>query len=197
MKGRKPNLSHLKVFGCVCYARTETVGRKKLDDRSRALVHLGTEPGSKAYRLFDPLSSRVVISRDVVFEERMQWRWNDKNVTKKLDNGEFELSLRSLGHYDNDVGEDVEVLDDGNDGENHDEDNGENLDVDDIPLRRSTRVSNKPPYLEDYILLAEVESEQLLMIINDEPWNFNDAKELKVWIDACKDEISSIEKNKT
>ena len=197
MKGRKPNLSHLKVFGCVCYARTETVGRKKLDDRSRALVHLGTEPGSKAYRLFDPLSSRVVISRDVVFEERMQWRWNDKNVTKKLDNGEFELSLRSLGHYDNDVGEDVEVLDDGNDGENHDEDNGENLDVDDIPLRRSTRVSNKPPYLEDYILLAEVESEQLLMIINDEPWNFNDAKELKVWIDACKDEISSIEKNIT
>lgn len=35
------------------------------------------------------------------------------------------------------------------------------------------------------------------MIINDEPWTFNDAKELKVWIDACKDEIFSIEKNNT
>lgn len=35
------------------------------------------------------------------------------------------------------------------------------------------------------------------MIINDEPWDFNEAKELKVWINACKDEIVSIEKNDT
>ena len=63
--------------------------------------------------------------------------------------------------------------------------------------RRSTRVSTKPSYLDDYVLLAEVESEHLLMIINDEPWSFSEAKELKVWIDACKDEIFSIEKNDT
>lgn len=35
------------------------------------------------------------------------------------------------------------------------------------------------------------------MIINDEPWDFNEVKELKVWINACKDEIVSIEKNDT
>lgn len=35
------------------------------------------------------------------------------------------------------------------------------------------------------------------MIINDEPWSFAEAKELKVWIEACKDEIFSIEKNDT
>lgn len=45
---KNPNVSHLKVFGCVCYARTETAGKKKLDNRSRVLVHLGTEPGFKA-----------------------------------------------------------------------------------------------------------------------------------------------------
>lgn len=49
-KGNRPNLSHLCVFGCVGYARVESPHRKKLDDRSRALVHLGTEPGTKAYR---------------------------------------------------------------------------------------------------------------------------------------------------
>lgn len=48
LQSKKPNVSHLKVFGCVCYARTETPGRKKLDDRTRVLVHLGTKPGSKA-----------------------------------------------------------------------------------------------------------------------------------------------------
>ena len=47
-------------------------------------------------------------------------------------------------------------------------------------LRRSQRVTIKPSYLDDYIILAEVECEHLLMIINDEPWDFNEAKELKV-----------------
>lgn len=56
LRNRKPNLSHLKVFGCVCYAKTDPAGRKKLDDRTRVLVHLGTEPRSKAYRLVDPIS---------------------------------------------------------------------------------------------------------------------------------------------
>ena len=35
------------------------------------------------------------------------------------------------------------------------------------------------------------------MIVNDEPWDYNEAKEHKVWVDACKDEIYSIEKNNT
>jgi len=35
------------------------------------------------------------------------------------------------------------------------------------------------------------------MTISEEPWDYNEAKELKVWRDACKDEIMSITKNKT
>ena len=64
-------------------------------------------------------------------------------------------------------------------------------------VRRSTRVSTKPSYLDDYILLAEVECEKLLMIINNEPWDYSEAKKLQVWVDACIDELSSIEKNNT
>ena len=73
LREKKPSLTHLRVFGCVCHAKTDSVGRKKLDDRSKILVHLGTEPGSKAYRLFDPLSRRIVVSRDVIFEENRAW----------------------------------------------------------------------------------------------------------------------------
>ena len=205
MKGRKPNLSHLRVFGCVCYARTETVGRKKLDDRSRVLVHLGTEPGSKAYRLLDPLSLRIVISRDVVFEEAMRWRWSDKSVTTRLDNEGFELTVKGLGQDDHELEASSDTDDDNHDNndyhealDNHDDENQVGGgDENDFQPRRSTRVSNKPTYLDDYVLLAELEGEQLLMIINEEPWSFSDAKELKVWVDACKDEIVSIEKNKT
>ena len=35
------------------------------------------------------------------------------------------------------------------------------------------------------------------MVINNEPWDFNEAREIKVWVDACKEEIRSIEKNNT
>ena len=51
---------------------------RKLDDRSRSLVHLGTEPGSKAYRMFDPTNQRIVVSRDVTFDESKGWRWSNK-----------------------------------------------------------------------------------------------------------------------
>lgn len=54
LRNKRRSLGHLIVFGCVCYARTEVTCRKKLDDRSKVLVHLGPEPGSKAYQLLDP-----------------------------------------------------------------------------------------------------------------------------------------------
>lgn len=53
----------------------------------------------------------------------------------------------------------------------------------------------KPLHLEDYILLSEVECERLLVVINNEPWDYNKARDQKVWVDSCKEEISSIEKN--
>lgn len=54
--GRKPNIVHLRVFGCIAHAKVKTGHRCKLDDRSKPLVHLGTKIGTKAYRLFDPVT---------------------------------------------------------------------------------------------------------------------------------------------
>ena len=39
---------------------------------------------------------------------------------------------------------------------------------------------------DDYIIIAEIEGEHFLMIINNEQLDFTEAKELKVWVDACK-----------
>lgn len=48
-KGKKPNIDHLRVFGCIGYVKVDSPHLKKLDDRSWMLVHLGTKPGSKVY----------------------------------------------------------------------------------------------------------------------------------------------------
>ena len=45
--------------------------------------------------------------------------------------------------------------------------------------------------------LAEIEGERLLLLLNEEPSDFDEAIEEKVWKDACDEEISSIIKNKT
>ena len=73
----KPNVHYFRVFGCVAYAKETKPGLKKLEDRSRAMVMLGYEPGTKAYRLFDPIKKRVHVTRDVVFDEGKAWDWGE------------------------------------------------------------------------------------------------------------------------
>jgi len=46
-------------------------------------------------------------------------------------------------------------------------------------LRVSQQQVSKPKYLEDYVLLANIESEYLLMMLNEKPWDYNEAKESK------------------
>lgn len=97
-KRRKPNIKHLRVFGCVVHAKVETTHLKRLDSRSRTLVHLGTEPGSKAYRLLDPTQQRIVVSRDVVFEENKAWEWNKARREKTEKLGAFKVTLGEYGN---------------------------------------------------------------------------------------------------
>ena len=46
-------------------------------------VLLGVSEESKAYRLYDPTAKRIVISRDVIFEEEKQWDW-DKSYEEQV-----------------------------------------------------------------------------------------------------------------
>src|SRR3954464_4895859 len=79
--GRKPAVSHLRVFGCLAFAK-ELGHIGKLDDRSTPGVFIGYAKGSKAYRILDPKTQRVRTARDVVFNEGRGWAWD-----KVVDNG--------------------------------------------------------------------------------------------------------------
>lgn len=75
--GKKPVVHFLKVFGCIAHVRDTRPHLKKLEDRSKPMVFIGHEEGSKAYRVYDPVEERVHITRDVVFDEAAQWDWDD------------------------------------------------------------------------------------------------------------------------
>lgn len=199
-KKKKPSVGHMRVFGCLGYAKIDSGHLKKLDDRSRKLVHLGTEPGTKAYRLYDPTSRKIVVSRDVVFDENQGWDWKLSEKENGCVPGMFEVTIEGIGNRG--ISDDDGVFSGDHNNENTEEvweeTHGDSEDTPDhIVLRRSTRETRKPGYLEDYILLAEYDSEQLLMCLNDEPWSYSEAREEKIWRDSCDDEITSIEKNKT
>ena len=59
--GRKPNVSHLRIFGLVVFVKT--TGRlSKLEDRSKCMLFIGYEAGSKAYRCLNPTTLKFTLA---------------------------------------------------------------------------------------------------------------------------------------
>ncbi|KAF8646560.1 hypothetical protein HU200_065782 [Digitaria exilis] len=77
----KPDVSHLKIFGCRAFVKVTRPRLKKLDDRATPAVFIGYEQGSKAWRFYDPITHRAMVSRDAVFEEQASWDWDAGNAS--------------------------------------------------------------------------------------------------------------------
>ena len=71
--GMNHSVSHLKVFGCVAYAHIPDELRKKLDKKGQKCIFVGYSEDTKAYKLYDPVTRKVIISRDVQFVENESW----------------------------------------------------------------------------------------------------------------------------
>lgn len=65
--GRRPNISHLRVFGCPAYVMVPREHRRKLDERSERGIFLGYAENAMAYRV--SVGGALKISRDVFFDE--------------------------------------------------------------------------------------------------------------------------------
>ena len=67
--GVKPNVSHLRVFGCDAYPHIPKDERSKMDPKAKKSIFLGYGDGVKGYRLYNKEQQRIFYSRDVVFNE--------------------------------------------------------------------------------------------------------------------------------
>ena len=67
--GVKPDVSYFRVFGSLCYAHVPKPLRRKLDSKARECIFVGYSSTSKAYRLWCLQKKKIVIARDVIFDE--------------------------------------------------------------------------------------------------------------------------------
>lgn len=77
--GRRPWVSHLKIFGCISYAFVDSHNRSKIDEKSVKCILVGYCSQSKAHMLYNPVSGKTIICRNVVFDEYACWNWDGNN----------------------------------------------------------------------------------------------------------------------
>lgn len=74
--GRKPDLSHIRVFGCTAMAHIPKACRKKLDAKATECILTGFDENTKGYRLYDPKAKKFFKSRDVSFIDENAFKSN-------------------------------------------------------------------------------------------------------------------------
>ena len=71
--GKKPNLSHLRVYGSVMMVHVPKANRNKWDRKAEKHILVGYDQDTKGYRCFNPVTRKVVTSRDVTTMEKLNY----------------------------------------------------------------------------------------------------------------------------
>lgn len=103
-KGQKPNVSHMKIFGCEAMFHLPKPKRKKLDPKSIKLTFVGYCNNTKGYRFIKPCTRnvRVIISRDAVFVESTVERKYASLELSETENSNEEINEHKNESYSTD-----------------------------------------------------------------------------------------------
>lgn len=180
--GQKPTLDHLKVFGCDAYAHVPDEKRRKLDTKSEKYMFVGYDKNSTNYRLFNPVTRKIIVSRNVVFNETNQSGLKPTTVKIEIESDDVTDFGEQEG-VENQVQRGEE-----NEQEEHHESAEES---DEIPNLRPQRNVRLPARFDDF---------HLNFVEIDIPDTYEDAiksKEYDKWKKAIDEEYAALLKNNT
>ena len=70
-RGTPPDISHVRIFGCRCYAHLEKDNRQKFDSHTIECVFMGYYATARLFAVFDVTRRVLMKKRDVVFFEHV------------------------------------------------------------------------------------------------------------------------------
>ena len=190
---KKPIVDHLRIFGCTAYVHIPKKSRRKLDIKAKKMVMVGYSNESKAYRLLDPATGKIVISRDVRFIEENQEDSELNELTEIIEEEQPNPVRRDVESNEIDFIEllesDTEIEDNGNEDQNEESDNTEEITSNTRKSMRTTK--GVPP-----------ERFKANKVVTDdfEPKTYKEAvtcKNKNAWNEAIKSEMDSLIENET
>jgi hypothetical protein len=69
------------MYGVCTNSETKRI---KLDDHREKCIFIGYSETSKAYKVYNPVTNKVVISRDVIFSENEAWAWSENKADENV-----------------------------------------------------------------------------------------------------------------
>ena len=203
--GNKPSVHYFRVFGCVAYVHVSDNRRSKLDAKSEKCILLGVSEESKAYRLYNPVSRKVITSRDVIFAEDEKWEWGVKNAEQsdvlewgdekadmlETDGLSDEEAVRSPDHSEERENAEAE-------GSAHVDTGNEEAEDSSNPVQGRNR--REPSWMQDYVSgedLLEEDGNLTMFAVFEDPALFEEAVKCQNWREAMKLEMKAITDNET
>lgn len=198
--GKKPSVNHLKIFGCVCYVHVPNEKRRKLDAKAKPGIFVGYSNESKGYKVFLLSEEKIEVSRDVTFDEEKTWNWDKKEVkTSILSPFNIKSSMEQGGQgANNDINAQIEQVSDAfnqlqisNRGVQNTVEEGESS----VGPRGFKSINDLMQQTNEVEEMAHIH--EMCLMMAEEPHALEEAINDVKWIEAMREELRMIEKNKT
>jgi transposase InsO family protein len=96
--GKKLEIGHFRIFGCLVYCHVPLEKRTKLEATTEKGIFVGYSENSKAYRVYIPALRKTVVRRDVKFEEDRALRKAHGTVPTTTGDQELETQKEEETH---------------------------------------------------------------------------------------------------
>lgn len=157
-------------------------------DRSAKYVFIGYDLNSKGYKLYNPTNEKIVVSRDVEFDEEASWDWKVQEKETydffpyfgEEEEGMSPSPSQNISPPPSPLQQQSPITPSSSSGESSSE----------SPIRKFKSISEL--YNE-----TEVINDLLCFFVDHEPLTFHEAVKDGKWRQAMQEEIKAIEKNNT
>lgn len=139
----------------LAYATNTIPHKRKFENRAHKCVFIGYSPGQKAFKLYNLDTRETMVSRDVVFYEKI-FPFRCKS-SKNLGEDSVPLPVISSNLPEDTEGH-KEIIRAEHNNDNDPDNDTEEENIENIPVQRqSTRQRRTPTWLEDYIVNTSLE----------------------------------------